>query len=94
MLTITYGRKEENISEVGPDSSAFISCVTTLANSFMGLRPHVPKASERAQRVQLLMDRVYTSGVGVSREIVSLPAPKILRLYDVETGEPAIHKNG
>ncbi|MCC8457935.1 glycosyl hydrolase family 65 protein [Photorhabdus aegyptia] len=94
MLTITYAGKEENISEVGSDSSAFISCMTTLANSFIGLRPHVPEASERAQRVQLLMDRVYTSGVGVSREIVSLPAPKILRLYDVETGEPAIHKNG
>lgn len=94
MLTITYGRKEETISEVSTDSSSFISCITTLANSFMGLRPHVPEASERVQRVQLLMDRVYTAGVGVSREIVSLPAPKILRLYDVETGEPAIHKSG
>ncbi|MGV7960012.1 glycosyl hydrolase family 65 protein [Photorhabdus tasmaniensis] len=94
MLTISYGRKEENISEVSSDSSAFVSCITTLANSFMGLRPRVPEASERTQRVQLLMDRVYTAGVGVSREIVSLPAPRILRLYDVETGEPAIHQSG
>ncbi|WP_198688361.1 glycoside hydrolase family 65 protein [Xenorhabdus lircayensis] len=39
------------------------------------------------------MDRVYTSGIGVSREIVSLPAPRILRLYDVETGESARHQD-
>ncbi|MDX7999982.1 hypothetical protein FE394_12390 [Xenorhabdus sp. Reich] len=81
------------MTEISPDSSAFIACITTLANSFIGLRPHVPMASERTQRVQILMDRVYTSGIGVSREIVSLPAPRILRLYDVETSESARHQD-
>ncbi|ERT14548.1 hypothetical protein O185_03005 [Photorhabdus temperata J3] len=94
MLIISYGKKHEIVTEISPDSSTFISCITTLANSLIGLRPYVPKSSERTQRVQLLMDRVYASGIGVSREIVSLPAPRILRLYDVETGEPASYQDG
>ncbi|WP_323862217.1 glycosyl hydrolase family 65 protein [Xenorhabdus szentirmaii] len=94
MLSISYGKQHERVTEISTDSSAFISCVATLANRFIGVRPHVPASSERTQRVQLLMDGVYTSGVGVSREIVSLPAPRILRLYDVETGESVRHQDG
>ncbi|WP_218170015.1 glycosyl hydrolase family 65 protein [Pseudomonas sp. P7759] len=32
------------------------------------------------------MAGLYAPGVGVAREIVALPAPRILRLYDVDTG--------
>lgn len=89
MLIVSCGKKSEQVTDLRPASCAFVSCVTTLANALIGVRPHVPGATERAQRVQLLANGVYAAGVGVSREIVSLPAPRILRIYDVETGEPA-----
>lgn len=94
MLIISYGKQNERLTDLSPASSAFVSCVATLANGLIGVRPDIPAASERTQRVQLLVNGVYASGFGVSREIVSLPAPRILRLYDVETGQPACRLDG
>ena len=91
MLTITYGKQVEEIVEVSSESSAFVACVATLANAHIGVRPYVPESSARTKRTQLLVRDIYTAGLGVSREIVSLPAPRIIRLYDVDTGEPARH---
>nr|WP_238943322.1 MULTISPECIES: glycosyl hydrolase family 65 protein [unclassified Pseudomonas] len=87
-MTISYGEYCEDIVGIEPRSSSFAACVATLVNPLMGVRPHMPKASPRTQRTQLLLSQVYASGVGVSREIISLPAPAILRLYDVDTGAP------
>ncbi|WP_242538511.1 glycosyl hydrolase family 65 protein [Trinickia acidisoli] len=94
MLIISDGKRKERVIDLSPESSAFVSCATTLANALIGVRPHVPEACGRTERVQLLADGVYASGIGVSREIVSLPAPRVLRLYDVETGEPARREDG
>lgn len=88
MLTISYGDYCEDIIGIELSSSSFAACVATLANPSIGVRPHMPKASPRTRRTQLLMAGAYAAGVGVSREIISLPAPAILRLYDVDTGEP------
>ncbi|WP_226383378.1 glycosyl hydrolase family 65 protein [Burkholderia mayonis] len=89
MLIVSDGKRREVVSDLDSASSAFVSCVATLANVFIGVRPHVPGASERSKRIQLLASDVYAPGVGVSREIASLPAPRILHVYDVDTGEPA-----
>lgn len=94
MLIVSCGQKSEQVTDLGPASSGYVSCLATLANALIGVRPHVPGATERTQRVQLLANGVYAAGVGVSREIVSLPAPRILRVYDVETGESARHLAG
>ncbi|CAN7645884.1 hypothetical protein LJR230_004813 [Trinickia sp. LjRoot230] len=94
MLIISCGKRNEAVIDLNPASSAFVSCAATLANALVGVRPYVPDASERTLRTQLLMHGVYASGVGVSREIVSLPAPRILRIYDVDTGEPARRLDG
>ncbi|ENM5772122.1 glycoside hydrolase family 65 protein [Vibrio mimicus] len=91
MLIISYGKQTEEIIKVNSVSSAFVACVTTLANSHMGMRPYVPESSARTKRTQLLVSDIYVSGIGVSREIVSLPVPRIIRLYDVDTGEYASH---
>lgn len=88
MLTISYGDHCEDIVEIESSSSSFAACVATLANPSIGVRPHMPKASPRTRRTQLLLAGAYAAGVGVSREIISLPAPVILRLYDVDTGQP------
>lgn len=88
MLTISYGDYCEDIIGIELSSSSFASCVATLANPSIGVRPHMPKASPRTRRTQLLLAGAYAAGVGVSREIISLPAPAILRLYEVDTGEP------
>lgn len=88
MLTISYGDYREDIVGIESRSSSFAACVATLANPSIGVRPHMPKASPRTRRTQLLLAGAYAAGVGVSREIISLPAPAILRLYDVDTGEP------
>ena len=90
MLIISYGSQQERVCELNSRSSAFVSCLTTLGSGFLGLRSHVPCSSERVSRVQLLVAGLYAPGVGVAREIVSLPAPRILRIYDVETGALAI----
>jgi len=88
VLTISYGEHCEDIVGIESRSSSFAACVATLANPSIGVRPHMPKASPRTLRTQLLLAGAYAAGVGVSREIISLPAPAILRLYDVDTGEP------
>ena len=88
MLTIAYGEECEDIVGIEPRTSSFAACVAMLANPLIGVRPHVPSASPRTRRTQLLCAGVYAPGVGVSREIISLPAPAVLRLYDVDTGEP------
>ena len=85
MLTISYGDYCEDIVGIESSSSSFAACVATLANPSIGVRPHMPQASPRTQ---LLLAGAYAAGVGASREIISLPAPLILRLYDVDTGEP------
>ena len=94
MLIITDGPKHEVVNSLDPCTSAFASCVATLANSLVGVRPHVPGSSERAQRTQLLASGVYAPGVGVARQIVSLPAARILRVYDVDTGIEARRTHG
>ena len=91
MLSISYGNQAEEIVEVSSSSSAFVACVATLANAHIGVRPYVPESSARTKRTQLLVGDTYVAGLGVSREIVSLPAPRIIRLYDVDTGERARH---
>lgn len=91
MLTISYGEQAEDVIEVNSKSSAFVACVATLANAFIGVRPHVPESSVRTKRTQLLVGGIYAAGFGVSREIISFPAPRIIRLYDVDTGETARH---
>lgn len=91
MLSISYGNQAEEIVEVNSRSSAFVACVATLANVHIGVRPYVPESSARTKRTQLLVGDSYVAGLGVSREIVSLPAPRIIRLYDVDTGERARH---
>lgn len=91
MLSITYGKQVEEIVEVSSSSSAFVACVATLANAHIGVRPYVPKSSARTKRTQLLVRDVYAAGLGVLREIVSLPAPRIIQIYDVDTGERARH---
>ena len=88
MLTISYGDHCEDIIGIELSSSSFAACVATLANPSIGVRPHMPQASPRTRRTQLLLAGAYAAGVGASREIISLPAPLILRLYDVDTGEP------
>ncbi|MCS3429815.1 glycosyl hydrolase family 65 protein [Klebsiella sp. BIGb0407] len=88
MLTISYGEHSEDIVGIESNSSSFAASVATLANRSVGVRPHMPKASPRTRRSQLLLAGAYAAGVGVSREIISLPAPIIMRLYDVDTGEP------
>lgn len=90
-MIISFGKKQERVCGISSSSSAFVSCLATLGNRFLGLRPYVPHSSERAARTQLLVAGLYADGVGVAREIVSLPAPRILRIYDVDTGAPAIH---
>ncbi|WP_354682251.1 glycosyl hydrolase family 65 protein [Cupriavidus necator] len=90
MLIISYGGQREHVIDIEPASSAFASCLTTLANGLIGIRPYVPLSCDRTRRLQLLAAGVYAPGVGVAREIVSLPAPGILRIYDVDTGEPAL----
>lgn len=75
-------------------SSSFVSCMATLANTIIGVRPHVPESSPRTRRAQLLATGVYAPGMGVAREIVSLPAPRILRIYNVHTGDPALRADG
>jgi trehalose/maltose hydrolase-like predicted phosphorylase len=92
VLTISYGKQTEEIVEICSSSSAFVACVATLANAHMGVRPYIPNSSARTKRTQLLVGGIYAPGTGVSREIVSLPAPRIIRLYDVDTGEPARHQ--
>lgn len=94
MLIISYGQQQERVCGFHAGSSAFISCLTTLGNSLLGLRPHVPGSSERASSTQLLVAGLYAPGVGVAREIVSLPAPRILRIYDVDTGVLAMAADG
>ena len=94
MLIVSYEDRQEEVTTIEPSSSAFVSCIATLANTLIGVRPRVPLSSERAQRLQLLATGVYAPGMGVAREIVSLPAPRILRIYDVETGEPARRLEG
>jgi len=89
-MIISFGKQQECVCGISPSSSAFVSCLATLGNRFLGLRPHVPHSSERAARAQLLVAGLYAAGVGVAREIVSLPAPRILRIYDVDTGARAI----
>ena len=90
VLIISYGSQQERVCELNSHSSAFVSCLATLGNGLLGLRPHVPGLSERASRAQLLVAGLYAPGVGVAREVVSLPAPRILRIYDVDTGALAI----
>lgn len=90
MLIISYGSQQERLCGLSLRSSAFVSCLATLGNGFLGLRPYVPGSSERVSRVQLLVAGLYAPGVGVAREIVSLPAPRVLRIYDVDTGALAI----
>lgn len=92
MLTIKYKSKSQVITTIDSNSSAFASCITTLANSVMGLRPNIPFASGTADLTQLLIARVYAFGIGVNREIVCLPAPRILRIYNIHTGELAYVK--
>lgn len=89
MLIVTSRAQSEHVSELDRSSSAFASCIATLANARIGVRAHIPGAPERTRRSQLLADGMYAPGVGVAREIVSLPAPRILYLCDVETGLPA-----
>lgn len=94
MLIISYGQQQERVCGLGARSSALISCLTTLGNSLLGLRPHVPGSSGRTSNTQLLVAGLYAAGVGVAREIVSLPAPRIFRVYDVDTGVLAIGADG
>jgi trehalose/maltose hydrolase-like predicted phosphorylase len=88
VLSISYGEHREDIVAIDARSSSFAACVATLANPLLGVRAHMPNASPRSRRTQLLLAGVYAAGVGVSREIIALPAPAILRLYDVDTGLP------
>ncbi|WP_242207388.1 MULTISPECIES: glycosyl hydrolase family 65 protein [unclassified Pseudomonas] len=88
MLSISYGEQREDIVAIDARSSSFAACVATLANPLLGVRPYMPNASARCRRTQLLLAGGYAAGVGVSREIIALPAPTILRLYDVDTGLP------
>lgn len=94
MLIISHRDQHESVAALNRASSSFVSCMTTLANTLIGVRPHVPDSSSRARKLQLLATGVYAPGTGVAREIVSLPAPRILRIYNVRTGEPALRANG
>lgn len=87
MLGIESGSKDSYVMNVEEETSSLASSIFTLTNGVVGLRPHVPKAGARVGRHQLLLNKVYACGIGVGREIVSLPAPRLLGFFDVQTGE-------
>lgn len=89
MLSITYGYQAGKVVGVKSTTASFVSCIATLANAHIGVRPYIPLSLGRVRSSQLLVRGMYVSGVGVSREIVSLPVPRIGRIFDVDTGEPA-----
>jgi hypothetical protein len=79
-----------NICESSDSTSSFRSCIATLANPCIGLKPFTPLASERCSRSQLLIANAYRPGVGVDRELISLPAPTLLGIVDSKTGSMAV----
>ena len=92
MLIVSFGTQSERIGDA--NASAFASCIATLANARIGVRPTALGATERTLRSQLVAADVYAPGVGVAREIVSLPGARVLHVSDVETGLPANRQDG